>query len=144
MLYRTITAASRGGGGAIPRIFSHSASVKINSAKFSQRYAWPLWQASRNLSAAAAQQKLDKLPMNVYFGSQSGNAQLLAHLLAQEAEQQDMQATAIDLSDFDPKDFSTGEHINVLIMSTFGEGEPTDNAKKCAVVTCPVSHAQPV
>ena len=52
---------------------------------------------SRGFSSAAAaaeEERLDKLPMSVFYGSQSGNAQLLAVTFAQEAEQQDVTVCA--------------------------------------------------
>jgi sulfite reductase alpha subunit-like flavoprotein len=39
---------------------------------------------------------LTKLPMRVFYGSQSGTAQMLAHIFAQEAEQQGIQVRIIN------------------------------------------------
>jgi sulfite reductase alpha subunit-like flavoprotein len=39
---------------------------------------------------------LTKLPMTVFYGSQSGTAQMLAHIFAQEAEQQGIQVRIIN------------------------------------------------
>lgn len=44
-----------------------------------------------------------------------------------------LQAEAIDLDTFNPKDFQK-KQVVCLVMATFGEGEPTDNAKMCVCV----------
>jgi sulfite reductase alpha subunit-like flavoprotein len=50
---------------------------------------------SAGAAAAADEERgsndLSKLPMTVYYGSQSGTAQMLAHIFAQEADQQGIQ-----------------------------------------------------
>merc|ERR1719444_600797 len=39
----------------------------------------------------------------------------------------DLKATVVDLEDFDPEQFATHKTV-VLVVATYGEGDPTDNA----------------
>ena len=74
---------------------------------------------------------LRRLPMTIGFGSQSGNAQLFAMLLQQDAESLDVSNELLDLSDFDAAALTDGsDKLLVLAMASFGDGEPTDNARR--------------
>lgn len=67
----------------------------------------------------------------VFYGSQTGNSQQFAELLAKEARNRfGLEAMAADLSDFDYDTLHTfsKENIAVFVLSSYGEGEPTDNA----------------
>lgn len=59
------------------------------SAKSARRAGLYLPHANRRSRGYST--ALDRLPMSVYYGSQSGTAQMLAHLFTQEADQQDIQ-----------------------------------------------------
>mmetsp|Transcript_58475 Transcript_58475/g.165156 ORF Transcript_58475/g.165156 Transcript_58475/m.165156 type:complete len:949 (+) Transcript_58475:45-2891(+) len=67
------------------------------------------------------------LSLHVYFGSQTGTSEGFAAELGQEATARGIPATVVDLEDFSPDTFA-GHRVVVLIVSTTGEGDPTDNA----------------
>ena len=48
--------------------------------------------------------------------------------MVQEATIHGFNATAYDLEDYDYENDLINESLVVLLMATFGEGEPTDNA----------------
>ena len=67
----------------------------------------------------------------VIWGSQSGTAEGYAHRLVRELRcKYDVKVTCADMSDFDPVTFvSLPRSVRrVFLVSTFGEGEPSDNA----------------
>jgi len=63
----------------------------------------------------------------IYFGSQTGTAEGFSREIEQDAPSHDLKATAVDLEEFDPKEFAQHKAV-VLIVATYGEGDPTDNA----------------
>jgi len=63
----------------------------------------------------------------IYFGSQSGTAEGFAKELEQEAAEHRLSASVADLEDFTPQGFAKHEAV-VLVVATYGEGDPTDNA----------------
>lgn len=65
--------------------------------------------------------------MRIYFGSQTGTAGGFAHELSNEAEGRGMQLPVIDLEDFKALEFVTHSLV-ILIVATYGEGDPTENA----------------
>lgn len=67
--------------------------------------------------------------MTIFFGSQSGTAENYANELATEVQAMGFNAKAMDLEDYDV-DKLAKEDLAVYLMSTFGEGEPTDNAQE--------------
>lgn len=63
----------------------------------------------------------------IYFGSQSGTAEQFANELGEQAASQGVQAQVVDLEDFTPEEF-VRHQVVVLVVATYGEGDPTDNA----------------
>mmetsp|Transcript_24403 Transcript_24403/g.56238 ORF Transcript_24403/g.56238 Transcript_24403/m.56238 type:complete len:691 (+) Transcript_24403:83-2155(+) len=64
----------------------------------------------------------------IYFGSQSGTAEGFANELQEEASNQHgLQAVVKDLEDFDAEVMAKHRCV-VLVVATYGEGDPTDNA----------------
>jgi NADPH-ferrihemoprotein reductase len=63
----------------------------------------------------------------VYFGSQSGTAEGFCQELEQEAKSHDLNIVVEDLENFNEDDFVQHKTV-VLIVATYGEGDPTDNA----------------
>jgi sulfite reductase (NADPH) flavoprotein alpha-component len=78
--------------------------------------------ASAALPTVAAKPKL-----NVLFGSQSGNAESIAKRLAKEAKKQGYDATIAPLEKATPVALAQ-EKCALVITSTWGEGDPPDNA----------------
>jgi len=63
----------------------------------------------------------------VYFGSQSGTAEGFSKELEAEGKQHDLSVSVVDLEDFDADEFSKHKVV-VMVVATYGEGDPTDNA----------------
>jgi len=68
------------------------------------------------------------LPMSIFFGSQSGTSETFANELAEEAKAYGFKANVVDLADYDAELQLNEEKFAVFLLSTFGEGDPTDNA----------------
>lgn len=68
-------------------------------------------------------------PLTILFGSQTGNAEALAKRIAREAGRKGFAPTVYDMAAFPPAQLSS-EHNLLVITSTYGDGEPPDNAKK--------------
>ncbi|WP_319498630.1 flavodoxin domain-containing protein [uncultured Cohaesibacter sp.] len=66
--------------------------------------------------------------LTVLFGSQSGTAESLSKDLKKFAKTQGFDATVAELDSVDPTDLASINHL-LIVAATFGEGEPTDNAK---------------
>ncbi len=85
-----------------------------------------------NAIAAAAQSPSEApvgTPLSILYGSQSGNAEVLSKDMKKFAATQGFDATIAELDSIELTDLAQIEHA-VIICSTFGEGEPPDNAKK--------------
>ena len=68
--------------------------------------------------------------MIVFWGSQSGTAERFANRLTQEIHRRfGIAALAADLSDYDPASIALipPSKVAIFILSTFGEGDPSDN-----------------
>ncbi|KAJ2993497.1 hypothetical protein NUW58_g1822 [Xylaria curta] len=67
----------------------------------------------------------------IFWGSQSGTAEIFALKLARECHiRYGIKAMAVDLSDYDSETISQipETKLAIFILSTFGEGDPSDNA----------------
>ncbi|KAK1565897.1 uncharacterized protein LY79DRAFT_585157 [Colletotrichum navitas] len=68
----------------------------------------------------------------ILWGSQSGTAENLSHRLGRDIQQQFKSKVIVsDLSDYDPSTLANvSDHVVlVLVMSTYGEGDPSHNAQ---------------
>ncbi len=81
-----------------------------------------------NATAAPPPASAALRPLSVLFGSQTGTAERLAKRIAKDAGQRGFAATVHDLSRY-PTDRLCTERDVLLITSTYGDGEPPDNAK---------------
>jgi sulfite reductase (NADPH) flavoprotein alpha-component len=81
-------------------------------------------QASR--SAAPAAQTLT--PLTILFGSQTGTAENLAKRVAKDAGKRGFAATVLDMAQTDLAKLAAEKNL-LVITSTYGDGEPPDNAK---------------
>lgn len=68
------------------------------------------------------------VPLAVLFGSQTGNAENLARRAAKAAGQRGFAPTIHELSKYPVGQLSSEQRV-VLLTSTYGDGEPPDNAK---------------
>ncbi len=67
-------------------------------------------------------------PLTILFGSQTGSAESLAKRAAKEAGKRGFAATVMDMAAYDVGQLAQEKNV-LVITSTFGEGEPPDNAK---------------
>ena len=85
-------------------------------------------------ATAAAKKKLSdeedkkKPPVTIIYASQTGNAQSYAENMAREAKKLGFKVTLTDVADYD-KDMMWADKFLVFVVSTYGEGEPTDTSK---------------
>ncbi|KAH6984510.1 NADP/FAD dependent oxidoreductase [Ilyonectria sp. MPI-CAGE-AT-0026] len=85
-------------------------------------------QTTRNI--ADRMEELGKQAV-VFWGSQSGTGEAFASRLVRELAQRfRLEAMAADLSDFDPETIALipTSKVAIFILSTYGEGDPSDNA----------------
>ncbi|KAK7755445.1 hypothetical protein SLS62_002673 [Diatrype stigma] len=83
---------------------------------------------TRNIAEKAQELGKDVI---VFWGSQSGTAEGFAASLAQDLHRHfQLEVMAVDLSDYDPDSISLLDRtkIAIFILSTYGEGDPSDNA----------------
>lgn len=67
-------------------------------------------------------------PLTILFGSQTGTAEGLARRAAKEAGKRGFAATSADLGQIDLARLGAEQNV-LVITSTYGEGDPPDNAK---------------
>jgi sulfite reductase (NADPH) flavoprotein alpha-component len=67
-------------------------------------------------------------PLTILFGSQSGSAENLAKKTAKEAGKRGFAPMVLDMAQATPASLAAEKNL-LLITSTFGDGEPPDNAK---------------
>jgi sulfite reductase (NADPH) flavoprotein alpha-component len=75
----------------------------------------------------AAPQQAAKPKLNILFGSQSGNAESLAKRVGKEAQKRGYETTVSALDKVSPPALAQ-EKCALIITSTWGEGDPPDNA----------------
>jgi sulfite reductase (NADPH) flavoprotein alpha-component len=67
-------------------------------------------------------------PLTILFGSQTGTAERLAKLAAKEAGKHGFAAIVMDMVKFSPAKLAQEKNV-LIITSTYGDGDPPDNAK---------------
>jgi len=70
----------------------------------------------------------NKKPLKIFYGSQTGTAEDFANTLSDEGMAYGFAPEVIDLEEFDMDDMIDTE-LALFCMATYGEGEPTDNAR---------------
>ncbi|MBN9669260.1 diflavin oxidoreductase [Roseibium aggregatum] len=81
-----------------------------------------------NEAAKGTQEEAPGTALQILFGSQSGTAESLSKDLRKFAKTKGFDASVAELDSIAPADLATSNHV-LIIAATFGEGEPTDNAK---------------
>lgn len=66
-------------------------------------------------------------PVSILFGSQTGTCETLAKKAAKQLAAANCDAKVVDMSEVSPAELAAMENL-LLITSTYGEGEPPDNA----------------
>ncbi|MBI1390795.1 MAG: sulfite reductase subunit alpha [bacterium] len=77
-------------------------------------------------ASAAANAQLT--PLTILFGSQTGNAEALAKMLSKQAGKRGFAPTVYEMDDY-PFDNLKHENRLLVITSTYGDGDPPDNAQ---------------
>src|SRR5688572_10551916 len=67
-------------------------------------------------------------PLTILFGSQTGNCENLAKRIAKEAGKRGFAPTIHDLAKYPTAQLASEKSL-LIITSTYGDGEPPDNAK---------------
>jgi sulfite reductase (NADPH) flavoprotein alpha-component len=78
--------------------------------------------------AAAAKPATPLTPLTILFGSQTGGSESLAKRAAKEAGKRGFAATVLDMGQTDLAKLAAEKNL-LVITSTYGDGEPPDNAK---------------
>lgn len=79
-------------------------------------------------TASKAVHNYPRGPLLISWGSQTGTAEQFGNDLAREARQRGYDARSVDLEELVPEELASQIAPVVFLMSTHGEGEPTDNA----------------
>ncbi len=79
-------------------------------------------------AAAAPATAPEKITANIYFGSESGNCEALAKQIAKTAVKRGFESKPIGLDKVKAADL-TRERFALIVTSTFGDGDPPENAK---------------
>ena len=88
----------------------------------------PAPEVAQLAARAAAPTQPALQPLTILFGSQTGTAENLAKRAAKDAGKRGFAATVLDMAQTDLAKLA-GEKNLLVITSTYGEGEPPDNAK---------------
>lgn len=83
---------------------------------------------SRAPAGAPAPAAAPLRPLTILWGSQTGTAESLAKQAAKEAGQRGFAPTVLDMATASPTTLAATENL-LVITSTYGDGEPPDNAK---------------
>src|SRR5438034_158226 len=89
---------------------------------FSQREPSQLPGAQSNRGT-----RKDAEPLLILFGSQTGTAEGLAKRFARESEERGFAPRVFALNDFEQANLTAGGQA-IIISSTWGDGDPPDNA----------------
>ena len=77
--------------------------------------------------AGGAQPEVELTPLTVLYGSQSGNCEALSKDIRKYGKSQGFEAKLHELDAFDRSTLGDIKHL-IILCSTFGEGDPPDNA----------------
>ncbi len=78
-------------------------------------------------AVSAAATPTNTTPLTILYGSESGNSEKLADLSAKEAKKRGFKASVKNMADLSPTDLTKVENL-LVIVSTWGDGEPPDTA----------------
>lgn len=81
-------------------------------------------QVAGQTAPAAAQANAS---LTILFGSQTGNARHVAEALAKQAQAKGITAKVTDMADYKTSQLKNEQYL-VIVTSTYGEGEPPENA----------------
>lgn len=67
--------------------------------------------------------------IHILFGSQTGNAQNLAHVMGESLSSEGFSVQVLDMGEIGPEEINSMNDV-VVVTSTYGDGEPPDNASE--------------
>ncbi|PKM18027.1 MAG: assimilatory sulfite reductase (NADPH) flavoprotein subunit [Gammaproteobacteria bacterium HGW-Gammaproteobacteria-15] len=76
---------------------------------------------------AATAQAAANASLTILFGSQTGNARHVAEALAKQAQGKGIVAKVVDMAEYKTTQLKNEQYL-VIVTSTYGEGEPPENA----------------
>jgi sulfite reductase (NADPH) flavoprotein alpha-component len=76
---------------------------------------------------AAVAQAAASASLTILFGSQTGNARHVAEALAKQAQAKGIVANVVDMAEYKTTQLKNEQYL-VIVTSTYGEGEPPENA----------------
>ncbi len=68
-------------------------------------------------------------PLSILFGSQTGNAEALAKMLSKQAGKNGFAPTVYDMAEYPINNLKSDKKV-LIITSTYGDGDPPDNAQR--------------
>lgn len=71
----------------------------------------------------------DGRPVKIFYGSQTGTAEDFSHKLAAEGKKYGFAPEVVDMEEYDMEELHS-ESFVIIVIATYGEGEPTDNARQ--------------
>ncbi|MDP5143620.1 assimilatory sulfite reductase (NADPH) flavoprotein subunit [Rheinheimera baltica] len=77
--------------------------------------------------AGAPVQAAASANLTILFGSQTGNARHVAEAIAKQAQGKGIVANVVDMADYKTTQLKNEQYL-VIVTSTYGEGEPPENA----------------
>lgn len=84
--------------------------------------------AERAMTGLSAGPALPAKPLVVFYGSQTGTAEGLAKKTSKEAEKRGFAPRLVDMAKYETVDLTQEQNV-LVITSTYGDGEPPDNAQ---------------
>ena len=84
--------------------------------------------AARAMAGLSSAPALPAKPLVIFYGSQTGTAEGLAKKASKEAEKRGFKPKLVDMAKYETVDLTKEENV-LVITSTYGDGEPPDNAQ---------------
>lgn len=84
-------------------------------------------QLAGQVPAQATAQATASASLTILFGSQTGNARHVAATLAKQAQGKGIVANVVDMAEYKTTQLKNEQYL-VIVTSTYGEGEPPENA----------------
>ncbi|MEP6671375.1 MAG: sulfite reductase subunit alpha [Chthoniobacter sp.] len=84
--------------------------------------------AERAMAGLNAAPAMPPKPLVVFFGSQTGTAEVLAKKTSKEAEKRGFAPKVVDMAKYETVDLASEQNV-LVITSTYGDGDPPDNAQ---------------
>lgn len=78
-------------------------------------------------ASAGVAEPVAATPLTILWGSQTGNTEMLAKQVAKSLKAKGFEPNVVDMGDYD-KEQLKDEDLLLLMTSTYGEGDPPDNA----------------